>query len=249
MGPLLSPADGAPVRGNGVAVTQSPFLLIGDHAGHAIPAALGTLGLGADDRMRHIALDLGIRELGLAVGELLEAPFLWQHFSRLVCDCNRAPAAEDWAAPVSDGTKIPGNIDLVPEARQQREDEIFAPYHRAISAALDQRAAASVPTALIALHSFTPRMRGQDRPWEIGILHDGHEDELARRVLQLLRAVPGLIVGDNEPYTMDGTDYTVPRHAFARRLPYVEFEVRQDCLADRAGIARMANLIVDVLKQ
>ena len=38
---------------------RSPFLLVGDHAGNAIPRALGTLGLAAADRNRHIAWDIG----------------------------------------------------------------------------------------------------------------------------------------------------------------------------------------------
>lgn len=245
--PLLTARDGAPVRTNGIGVTQSPFLLIGDHAGRAIPSALGTLGLGVEDRGRHIAIDIGVRELGLALGEHLQAPFLWQHFSRLVCDCNRDPAAPDWAAEISDGTAVAGNLGLGTEQRRQRYQEIFEPYHAAIADALEARSAGGVPTALIALHSFTPVMRGYARPWEIGILHAGQNDALALGVLKRLRAVPGLTVGDNEPYTMDGTDYTVPRHAFVRGLPYVEFEVRQDILGTAAGVARMGRLLADVL--
>ena len=44
-------------------------------------------------------------------------------------------------------------------------------------------------------------------------------------------------VGDNQPYAMDGVDYTAPRHAIANGLDYLEIEVRQDLLADepRAG--------------
>ena len=66
-------------------------------------------------------------------------------------------------------------------------------------------------------------------------------------VLARLRRVPGLRVGDNQPYVMDQTDYTVPRHAFPRGLPYVEVEVRQDCLTDPAGVTRIADLLADAL--
>jgi predicted N-formylglutamate amidohydrolase len=34
---------------------------------------------------------------------------------------------------------------------------------------------------------------------------------------------------------MDETDYTIPRHAFAASLPYVELEIRQDLIAKTAG--------------
>ena len=244
---LLNEQDGDPVRTNGIEITRSPFLLIGDHAGRAIPEALGDMGLREEDRGRHIALDLGARELGLVLGERLQAPFLAQHFSRLVCDCNRHPDAPDWAAAKSDGTKVPANADLSDEARQKRFDEIFEPYHQAIEQALEARHFYGASTALISLHSFTPSMNGEDRPWEIGILHDGRNDALALKVLEKLRGVDGLTVGDNEPYEMDETDYTVPRHAYPRELPYVEIEVRQDCLADEEGVRRIADILAAAL--
>ena len=244
---LLNEQDGDPVRTNGIEITRSPFLLIGDHAGRAIPAALGDMGLSEQDRGRHIAVDLGVRELGLILGERLQAPFLVQHFSRLVCDCNRHPGDAGWAAAESDGTQVPPNVDLSDEDRQQRLDEIFEPYHQAIEQALEARHFYGASTALISLHSFTPSMNGEDRPWEIGILNDGHEDGLALKVLEKLRGVDGLTVGDNEPYDMDETDYTVPRHAYPRDLSYVEIEVRQDCLADEAGVRRMADLLAAAL--
>ncbi len=85
------------------------------------------------------------------------------------------------------------------------------------------------------------------RPWHCGILHDGANDGLARALLAGLAAEGDLVVGDNEPYAMNGTDYTVPRHAFAAGLPYAEIEVRQDLLGDDAGIAawsaRLARLL------
>ena len=243
----LNEQDGDPVRTNGIEITRSPFLLIGDHAGKAIPTSLGDMGLSEEDRGRHIAVDLGARELGLILGERLQAPFLAQHFSRLVCDCNRHPDDPSWAVAESDGTKVPANADLSDEAREQRLDEIFEPYHQAIEQALEARRFYGASTALISLHSFTPSMAGEDRPWEIGILHDGREDALALKVLEKLRSVDGLTVGVNEPYDMDETDYTVPRHAYPRDLPYVEIEVRQDCLADEAGVRRIADILAAAL--
>ncbi len=244
---LLNEQDGDPVRTNGIEITRSPFLLIGDHAGRAIPAALGDMGLSEQDRGRHIAVDLGVRELGLMLGERLQAPFLAQHFSRLVCDCNRDPGDPGWAAEESDGTQVTANAELSSEDRQARLDEIFEPYHQAIEQALEARRVYGAGTRLVSLHSFTPRMDGKDRPWEIGILHDGHEDALALAMLDKLQREEGLTIGDNEPYRMDATDYTVPRHAFPRNLPYVEIEVRQDCLADEAGVSRIADILTRAL--
>ncbi|MCT2557585.1 N-formylglutamate amidohydrolase [Tsuneonella sp. YG55] len=222
-----------PVRGD------SPFVLVGDHAGSAIPTGLGDLGLGAADRARHIAVDLGSRALGDALARTLAAPFVSQVYSRLVIDCNRDPARADSIVPESDGTRIPGNVGLSAPAREARRTEILEPYQAAIAEMLDARP----DPILIALHSFTPVMGGAARPWEIGVLHDGRRNDFALRVLRALHRRGDLVVGDNEPYRMDDTDYTVPRHAYSRGLRYAEIEVRQDLLADDAGTARIAAIL------
>ena len=230
------PEPAAIVNPNGA----SPFVLIGDHGGRRVPRALADLGLADADLARHIGWDIGVTALGLALSAALDAVLVHQIYSRLVIDCNRDPAATDAMPAVSDGTVIPGNAALDDDARAARIAAIHTPYHAAIGSLVAQRSAAAQPVALIALHSFTPAMQGIARPWHCGILHNGANDALALRVLAHLRAEGDLVVGDNEPYAMDRIDYTIPRHAFAAALPYVEIEVRQDLLADAAGIAAWA---------
>jgi len=244
-GALLATDEPAPVIVTNISAA-SPFLLIGDHAGNAIPRALSDLGLPPDELCRHIAWDIGIAALGRALAARLDAPFIAQRYSRLVIDCNRDPARGDAIPPVSDGTVIPANQAIGESDRAARAAAIQAPYQQAIADALAARDAAGRPTILVALHSFTPRMAGFDRPWLAGVLHNGADDRFARALLaELRRRVE--IVGDNEPYMMDGTDYTVPLHAFAARRPYAEIEVRQDQLADEAGVARWAALLGQAL--
>jgi predicted N-formylglutamate amidohydrolase len=218
----------------------SPFLLIGDHGGKRVPRALANLGLPNAELARHIGWDIGVTAKGEVLSAAIDATFIHQRYSRLVIDCNRDPDARDAMPAVSDGTVVPGNAALDAVARAARVAAIHAPYHAAIGDAIARRTAAGQPTALVALHSFTPMMRGVARPWHSGILHNGANDALARAMLAGLRAEGDLVVGDNEPYAMDSIDYTIPRHAFVAGLPYVEIEVRQDLLADAAGIAAWA---------
>lgn len=230
---LLSRSDPKSILKSGDLLFSGPVLLIGDHAGAAIPVLLGDLGLAVADRQRHIALDIGVEHLGLRLGELLGAPFLRQAFSRLVIDCNRSPEREDAVAPVSDGTPVPGNTGLTDITRQARVAEIHEPYHAAISEALDAREAAGLQTILVSLHSFTPVLAGLVRPWHIGVLHDRGDGRFAQRMLAWTSGRGAFVVADNQPYAMDGTDYTVPRHAYPRSLPYVELEVRQDLVGPK----------------
>lgn len=241
-GTLLRAGDPPPVR-----ITnpggRSSFLLLGDHAGNRVPVALGSLGLGEVELSRHIGWDIGVAGLGRMLAERLDACFIEQVYSRLVIDCNRAPERPDAVPEESDGTRVPGNIGLDEGARVARVDAIHAPYQAAIAEALREWEGA----VLISLHSFTPVMAGIARPWDVGVLHDGGDTGFARALLARLRAVEGLVVGDNEPYRMDATDHTVPRHAYASRRPYAELEVRQDHLADAAGQARWAGLLEKAL--
>src|SRR4029450_13378706 len=49
------------------------IVLIADHAGRAIPQALGTLGLGPAELARHIAWDIGIADATRLLGRRLDA--------------------------------------------------------------------------------------------------------------------------------------------------------------------------------
>ncbi len=76
----------------------------------------------------------------------------------------------------------------------------------------------------------------------------GHADGFSLRLLACLRAHTGLIVGDNEPYRMDETDFSIPHHAFAGGLPYAEIEVRQDLLLTDDDVAHWASLVAGALE-
>lgn len=243
---LLSPEDPAPFtlfNAGGAA----PFLLIGDHAGSAIPRALGDLGLEPADRTRHIALDIGVLGMGRKLALLLDAPFLHQTYSRLVVDCNRDPGRPDAMPAVSDGTRIAGNEGLDGVARQARVAAIHRPYHAEIEAIIDARTAAGRQTILLSLHSFTPIMNGIPRPWNIGILYWQGRIDMAMAMLHALAQRGDIAVGDNAPYAMDDTDYTIPHHAISRALHYAEIEVRQDLISTEAGQFGWAQRLADTI--
>lgn len=214
---------------------SSPFLILGDHAGNAIPRRLGTLGLSTEDRVRHIAWDIGVRALGELLARALDAVFLHQHYSRLVIDCNRAPLSAEAIPSVSDGSRVPGNEGLSDDERAGRIRDIHAPYQDRIAAELTSRRQSGRPTILVALHSFTPIMAGNIRPWHAGVLYSGGDAGFATTLLGTLQREAGIAVGDNQPYRMDDTDYTIPHHAFVNRMPYAELEIRQDLIVEAAG--------------
>lgn len=223
---------------------DAPFLFICDHAGRLTPARLGDMGLPAAAWERHIAWDIGAAALTSALGEAFDACSVEQRYSRLVIDCNRDPARADAIAAVSDGQPVPANAGPSETERAARVAEVHAPYHAAIAAELDARAARGLSTLLVCVHSFTPRLEttGHDRPWSYGVLHDGGSPA-SHALLAALRGEPGVEVGDNEPYAMALIDYSAPLHAIARGGDYVEIEVRQDLVADAQGVAQVAQVL------
>ncbi len=142
---------------------------------------------------------------------------------------------------------------LMRARRQQRIDEIFAPYHARIVQELDARLAQARPTLLVAMHSFTPAMGGIARPWHAGVLY--HRDtRLAHALRNALQAEGDLVVGDNQPYAVsDSSDYAVPVYGEGRGLLHVELEIRQDLIADEGGqllwAQRLARLLPPLAAQ
>jgi predicted N-formylglutamate amidohydrolase len=244
--PLLDPDELRPVTLDNEA-GGSVFFLTCDHAGRAFPRSLGSLGLPEHETVRHIAWDIGIGAVGQQLSRLLDAAVILQTYSRLVIDCNRDPNVPSSIPQISETTEIPGNRGLGDAERAARVEAIFRPYHNAIAATLDERAAQDRHSVLVALHSFTPVFKGIPRPWQVAVLFN-RDPRLARSLAELLRAEGDLIVGENEPYAVsDMTDYTVPVHGERRGLPYVEIEIRQDLITEPAGQREWAERLARLL--
>jgi predicted N-formylglutamate amidohydrolase len=225
------------------------FLLIADHAGNKVPQRLGDLGIAASDLDRHIGIDIGIHGVSLHLSRLLDAPYLFQRYSRLVIDCNRALDSATSIVPVSDGTKVPANQGLSASDIHARREEIFWPYQNAIARQIEVMRKRGTPPAVIAMHSFTP-VHGDypaPRPWHIGVLFN-RDDRFARPLIKALESEGDLTVGVNQPYAVDdGIDYAVPVHCERRGLIHVEIEIRQDLIATDAGQVEWAERLAGLL--
>ncbi len=243
---LLGPEETPPFRVER-AGARGPFLLVCEHAGRVVPRRLGTLGLAPHHFERHIAYDLGALELARALAARLDAPLVWQPYSRLVCDCNRRPEAASFISELSEDTPIPGNRGLSPEERRRRIEEVFRPFHDRVRELLErQLSAREGRLVFVTVHSFTPVFLGERREMEVGLLFNRHP-QVARRVGPLLEA-RGVRLAYNAPYAMsDEEDFTVPFHAERRGLPSLEIEVRQDLLARQGDIERWAGVLAEAL--
>lgn len=201
------------------------ILVVSDHASNRVPA---DIDLGIDPALldQHIAIDLGVAEVGALLAQRPGIAAFQAGVSRLVCDCNRDEHAPAVIPIASDGHAIPGNA-LDHEAHQARLERFFHPYHAALERVLND----NPPALILSLHSFTPQLATSDdpRPWHCGVLYN--QDERAARLAIPLLEAEGLIVGDQQPYSGQLLNATMNRHAEADGRPYLGIEIRQDQIA------------------
>lgn len=219
-------------------------LIVSDHASNRVPEDID-LGIAPALLGQHIAIDIGVAEVGAMMAERPGIAAFQGNVSRLVCDFNRDHDAPAVIPVASDGHAIPGN-DLDHAGRQARIARFFDSYHAALADLLEQ----APPALILSLHSFTPQLASdpdQARPWQVGVLYN-QDDRAARIAIPLLEA-EGLIVGDQQPYSGKLLNATMNRHAEADGRPYLGIEVRQDQICDEEGQRRYADLLARVANQ
>lgn len=225
-------------------VVPSPVLFVCEHASRAFPEHFGTLGLSEDVLRSHVAWDPGALTLAKSLAAGFDAPVVAGTVSRLLYDCNRAPEAVDAMPTRSEIFDIPGNNDLTDAARAERIEQIYQPFIEAVAQSIDT----VQPSAIVTVHSFTPIYHGQERPVEIGVLHDS-DSRLADGLLEALEGC-GYTCRRNDPYGPEhGVTHSLKHHAQSRGLLNVMLEVRNDLLADPVRAGDIAAVISGALRQ
>ena len=222
------------------------WLVTCDHASNRVPpwVASGSLGISDADMARHIAWDVGAAGLARALGAALDSPVILSDFSRLVIDPNRGEDDPTLVMQLYDGTVIPANRHIPPAAVQDRLDRLYRPYH----AAYARLAARQSDTVIVAVHSFTPCLKGRPpRPWHVGVLYSHLDARLSSPLITRLIAETDLCIGDNEPYSGHLPGDAIDRHALATGRHNTLIEVRNDLIATPAQQAHWAARLAPIL--
>lgn len=226
---------------------DSPCLLICEHASNYIPEKFQGLGVSPHYADRHWFYDVGAGDVTRQLSADLNAPAILATHSRLVVDLNRPIDHPTTFARTGEGVPVPGNENLDADARRNRLDQYYHPFHRQVSRAIDSRLMRGILPALLSIHSFTPVFHGVARPWEIGILWVQDED-LPARLIQMFTKM-GFFVGDNAPYDgrlLSGT--SMNRHGDGRGLPNALVEIRHDLIDTPEKAKGIAKKIAPELK-
>lgn len=228
-------------------LSEFPVLLVCDHASCRFPAALGDMGLDPFARRCHLAVDIGAGPLTERLAASLGITAVLAQYSRLVMDCNRQLMDPSAHLEYGDGVLVPGNRNLHQADKDLRAASLYWPYHGAIDSQVQRLKNTGVSPAFIAVHSFTPVMNGEARPWEMGVLWDT-DTRLRDIFLKDFRAA-GYFVGDNEPYSGKAPqDFTIDHHAEEIGLPHLGIEIRQDLIDDDEGVETIAKLMHAIIE-
>lgn len=222
------------------------WLVTCDHASNRVPdwVAGGNLGLSAEDMARHIAYDVGAAGLTRALADRLDAPAILSDFSRLVIDPNRGEDDPTLLMRLYDGTIIPANRHADAADLDQRLARLYRPYH----AAQARMAARRPDTVILAIHSFTPCLKGRaPRPWQVGVLHSHLDGRLSRALIARLEAEGDLCVGDNQPYLGHLQGDSIDRHALQPGRHNTLIELRNDLIGTAAEQGAWADRLTPIL--
>jgi predicted N-formylglutamate amidohydrolase len=226
------------------------WLVTCDHASNRVPdwVAGGDLGIAKADMERHIAYDLGAAEVATRLAAALDSPVILSDFSRLVIDPNRGEDDPTLVMRLYDGTMIPANRHIDAAGIAARVARLYRPYHDAYADLAGRRP----DTVIVAVHSFTPCLKGRaPRPWHVGILHSHLDERLSRALIRRLQAEGDLCVGDNEPYHGHLPGDAIDRHALVSGRLNTLIEVRNDLIAtvdtQQEWADRLARLLVAAL--
>ena len=216
------------------------LILLADHAGAALPPEYGSLGLPDDQFCRHIAYDIGVREVVGYLAEALGVPAMFGKYSRLLIDLNRGFDDPTLIMKLSDGAVVPGNLNVDGAERARRIEHYHRPYHDGVNQLIDHFIDDARTPVLVSIHSFTPVWKNVERPWHGAVLWD-NDDRLVRPLLAGMRAEVGLNIGDNVPYSGELTGDTLNTHGTQRGIAHALIEIRQDLILNEVGQREWAD--------
>lgn len=219
-----------------------PLVITCDHASNALPSGYGTLGLEAHHLDRHIAWDPGAGNVARRLSRLFDATAILCGFSRLLIDANRGDGDPTQVAAISDKTVISGNAGLADTEHERRRTLYHGPYHDAVTGEIERHIAEKRVPVVLAVHSFSPAIRGEAKPWHLGFLWD-RDERLARPLVEHFSEDADVEVGDNQPYSGRIPGDSMHRHGTMRGLPHILVEFRQDLIADDSGVRAWAERV------
>lgn len=230
--------------------TQTWSVLIScEHGGNQVPEPCRQLFAGHEELLAtHRGWDIGILPLARRFASGLKAPLQAAEVTRLLVDLNRS---------LHNRTLWSEFTRELPAAEQQRLLQCYYhPFRQAVEREVAARLAAGERLLHLAVHSFTPVLRGTVRNAEIGLLYDpasAGEQGFCRQWQQALQQrAPQLRIRRNYPYrgSSDSVGKALRRQFGSERYLALELEVNQALpLGPPAAWERIQQDLLETFRQ
>lgn len=209
-----------------MAMTTWSVLITCEHGGNQVPEPYRSLFAGHEALLAtHRGWDIGILPLARRMAAGLDAPLLAAEVTRLLVDLNRSLHNRTL---FSEFTR-----DLPAPVRQELLGRYYHPFRQAVEQQVAARLAGGERLLHLAVHSFTPLLRGRLRRAELGLLYDpacpGEQTFCRHWQLALQQRAPQLRVRRNYPYrgSSDSVGKALRQQFGSERYLGVELEVNQ----------------------
>lgn len=219
-----------------------PVVLTCEHASPRLPPGLASDAASRRLLGTHWGVDLGGWALALELSRRLDAGLIGGAWTRLAIDLNRAPGDPTLARPIAGDVAVRWNRRLGVNGLLSRIDRWHTPYHAEVDRRITRHLLLGIHPLILSIHTFTPELDGERRPFQIGVLFREH-DVLGRALARRIRT-EGLSVRLNQPYSgIDGLMYSAERHGSHHRLPCLELEINQALFAKRGVAAGLGSAL------
>jgi predicted N-formylglutamate amidohydrolase len=226
-------------------VRFAALVLSCEHGGNRVPR--GYLALFRSARARaalssHRGYDRGALPVAEALARRLDAPLFACTTTRLLVEPNRSVAHPRLFSEFS--------CALDASSREAALREHHTPHRRAVEEAIAEALRRTGPVLHLSVHSFTPRLDGETRRADAGLLYDPsrplERSLCARWQRTLSELAPDLRVRRNYPYrgTSDGLTTAMRARFGPRDYAGVELELNQAWVSTEAGQSEASALVV-----
>ncbi|MCC7257483.1 MAG: N-formylglutamate amidohydrolase [Gammaproteobacteria bacterium] len=213
-------------------------LLTCEHGGNTVPAAYRALFAGQARRLAsHEGYDIGALAAARALARRWRVPLVAGTVSRLLVDLNRSPAHPRLLSALT--------RTLVAPERERLLARHYHPYRGLVHGWIAARVGRGERVVHLSVHSFVPRLNGQRRDCDLGLLYDPSRTDEAALCRDWQAALGDWAVRRNFPYrgTSDGQVVSLRRAFPAGAYVGIEIELNQGLLRSPA---RARQLVADL---
>jgi predicted N-formylglutamate amidohydrolase len=221
------------------------ILVTCEHGGNRVPTRYARLFSGWEKRLStHRGFDLGALAMAQQISRTLKAPLVASTVTRLLVDLNRSASHRDIHSRASRGASQ--------EERERMLRRHYLPYRARVGSLVARAIGRGFRVVHLSSHSFTPRLRGEVRRADVGILYDPARpgevtlSELWKAAFK--RTAPELRVRRNYPYfgKHDGLTSSLRQRHPPETYVGIELELNQAfVIGERSRWARLRATVVE----